>query len=97
MNTKIIVGMLLIATMCCGCIGSHTVSYSCTVDDGMLFLDDGTYHLVTTTGDGFFGTYSMNDGVLFLDRIVLGSSESIVFKMNNTELIDRDGDRWVKE
>jgi hypothetical protein len=51
---------------------------------------------MTASGNGFFGTYSMEDGILFLDRIVLGTSESIVFKVNGTDLIDGDGDRWIR-
>jgi hypothetical protein len=96
MNKIIILGLLIITSSMSGCAESSKGAYSCTVDSGMLFLDGETYHLMTASGNGFFGTYSMEDGILFLDRIVLGTSESIVFKVNGTDLIDGDGDRWIR-
>jgi len=101
MKSKTIFVLLLIASMSCGCIGSPSATYYCSVDDGKLFLTEyfwsaDTWHMITDDGSGLNGKYTFQDRgrVLFLDRSDLWGG-SLTFNVTDGNLTDQDGDAWL--
>ena len=96
-----VMGIVLVAAAFSGCIGSDdsaTGTYRCTVDDGTLYLHNGEYEMLIDKvhgGGGIYGDYSIHEGVVLLKREFLG--DLLRFKQDGRDLIDPDGDRWVRD
>lgn len=99
---KIAIGLmlLLIAVHLSGCIASDTVNgtYRCIVDDGVLYLQNGEYEMLIDErhgGGGAFGSYSIKEDVVLLKMEFLGVI--VPLEIDGRDLIDPDGDRWVRD
>jgi hypothetical protein len=102
MRLKIaVIGMILIAACLSGCIGKDAVqtdTYRCTVDDGILYLQNGEYEMLIDDvhgGGGIYGEYSTRDNLILLKREFVG--DIVQFAIDGRDLIDPDGDRWVRD
>lgn len=100
MKKQLILTILVIAALLSGCVENKLVTidtYHCEGENGMLFLSsDGQYEMLIDEkygGGGIYGNYSIRDERLLLKRSFLG--DLLVFTINDTYLIDRDGDRWL--
>lgn len=75
-----------------------TDTYRCAVDDGILYLKgDGTYRMLIDEmhgGGGIHGTYGIEEGKVLLDSVL---NTVIPFTVDCRDLIDPDGDRWVRD
>lgn len=108
MKTKmLIVGVVLVVACLSGCIGTTSeTTYQCTAegDDGVLYLsgisiwkDTGTYQMLIDDaygGGGIHGTYSIEDENVLLNSFL---GMIIKFTIDGDDLIDPDGDRWVRD
>jgi hypothetical protein len=108
MKLKILViGLILVAACFSGCIGTTSkTTYQCTADgdDGVLYLsgisvwkDTGTYQMLIDDahgGGGIHGTYGIENGKVLLNSFL---GMIIEFDMDGRDLIDPDGDRWVRD
>jgi hypothetical protein len=102
MKSKILViGLILVAACLSGCIGKDAVqtgTYRCTVDDGILYLHNGEYEMLIDEmhgGGGIYGEYITRDDLILLKRAFLG--DIVQFAIDGRDLIDPDGDRWVRD
>ena len=102
MKLKILaIGIVLIAACLSGCIVKDDVSgtYRCAVDNGVLdLLEDERYEMLIDEahgGGGSFGEYSIRDGAVRLKMEFLGVL--VPFDIDGRDLIDPDGDRWVRD
>ena len=103
MKLKILViGLLLIVATLSGCIGKDAVqtdTYRCTVDDGILYLSSNEqYEMLIDEmhgGGGIYGEYLARDDMILLKRAFLG--DIVQFAIDGRDLIDLDGDRWVRD
>lgn len=104
MKLKIlIVGLLLVAACLSGCIGGKEEikvdTYRCMVDEGTLDMwSNGQYELLIAEaygGGGIYGNYTVRDGTVRLKRTFLG--DIVKFVIDGRDLIDKDGDRWVRD
>ena len=103
MKLKILaIGLLLIVATLSGCIGKDamtTDTYRCVVDDGVLYLSsDYQYRMLIDEmhgGGGIYGNFTSIDGLILLERSFLG--DLIPFSIDGRDLIDPDGDRWVRD
>lgn len=103
MKLKILVlGIVLIVAVLSGCIGNDAVTtdtYRCTVDDGVLYLSsDKHYEMLIDDehgGGGIYGDYSKRRCQILLKRAFLG--DIVVLDIDGRDLIDPDGDRWVRD
>jgi len=107
MKLKILaIGIVLFAALLSGCIGDKdneevvTIdTFRCTVDDGILDLtSDGQYEMLIDDafgGGGIYGNYTIRENTVRLKRSFLG--DMIVFATDGLDLIDQDGDRWVRD
>ena len=103
MKLKIaVIGIVLIAACLSGCIEKDAVTtetYRCAVDDGILYLSsDYNYELLIDEmygGGGIYGNYSIRENVVLLQRMFLG--DLLQFRQDGRDLIDPDGDRWVRD
>jgi len=99
-KTLVLVAILITAAFS-GCMGSDdsaTGTYRCTVDDGILYLHNGEYEMLIDKvhgGGGIYGDYSIKEGIVLLKREFLG--DLLRFKQDGRDLIDPDGDRWVRD
>jgi hypothetical protein len=100
MNLKIaVIGLILVAACLSGCTEKATTdTYRCTVDDGVLYLKgDETYRMLIDEmygGGGIHGTYGIEEGRVLLDSVL---NTIIPFAIDGRDLIDPDGDRWVRD
>ena len=109
MKLKILaIGLILVAACLSGCIGNKTEAstYRCELadDDGILYLHgidrstgEGTYRMLIDTehgGGGIHGTYGIEEGRVLLDSFL---NTVIPFTIDSRDLIDPDGDRWVRD
>jgi len=83
-----------------GCIDEDKSSgtYRCIVDDGILYLQDGEYEMLIDEahgGGGAFGSYSIRENVVLLKMEFLGVI--VPLTIDGRDLIDPDGDRWVRD
>lgn len=99
---KLLPTILIIAIILSGCIDKEAVTtdiYRCTVDDGVLYLSsDEQYEMLIDDvygGGGIYGNYSIREGQVLLKRSLLG--DIIHFTINGSDLIDPDGDQWVRD
>ena len=98
----IVLLLLIIAVAASGCTEKPDIqtieSYRCTVDNGTLDLwSNGEYELLPDDRfglPGMYGNYTILDGTLRLRREFLG--DLVKFNIVSGDLIDRDGDRWVR-
>lgn len=101
MKLKIVViGMLLVAACLSGCIGKDaaTGTYRCIADDGILYLENGEYKMLIDEvhgGGGAFGKYSIKEDMVLLEMEFLGVI--VPLEIEGRDLIDPDGDRWVRD
>lgn len=103
MKLKIaVIGLILVAACLSGCIGKDNVTtdtYRCTVDDGILYLSsNNNYEMLIDAeygGGGIYGDYSSRDDLILLKREFLG--DILQFAIDGRDLIDPDGDRWVRD
>jgi len=112
MKMKILaMGIVLVAACLSGCIvdkdGMMLGTYRCEVDDGVMDLlegkhgyepDEGRYEMLDNEehdGSGAFGRYTVRDGTVRLKIEFLGVI--IPFVIDGRDLIDPDGDRWVRD
>jgi aminopeptidase-like protein len=102
MKLKIIaIGLILVAACLSGCIGKDSIqtdTYRCTVDDGILYLHNGEYEMLIDEmhgGGGIYGEYILRDDLVLLKREFLG--DIVQFVIDGRDLIDPDGDRWVRD
>ncbi len=104
-SKKIVLGILLVllAVHLSGCIGTKDTvtidTYRCVVDDGVLDLwSNGYYEILIDEmygGGGIYGNYTIRDGEVRLQRSFLG--DLILFRIDGRDLIDPEGDRWVRD
>jgi len=101
-SKKIAIGLalLFIAVYLSGCIVSDTVNgtYRCTADDGILYLQNGEYEMLIDEmhgGGGAFGKYSIKEDMILLKMEFLGVI--VPLTVDGRDLIDPDGDRWVRD
>lgn len=94
--------LVLLAVQLSGCIGKDTITtdtYRCTVDDGVLYLSSNhNYEMLIDEvhgGGGIYGDYSKRRCQILLKRAFLG--DIVVFDIDGRDLIDPDGDRWVRD
>ncbi len=93
--------MVLLAVHLCGCIDKDDLAegtYRCRVDDGILYLQNGEYEMLSDEahgGGGAFGRYSIRDGVVLLKVEFLGVI--VPLTIDGRDLIDPEGDRWVRD
>lgn len=109
---KIAIGILLLVLVATfsGCISKDSTmlgTYRCEVDDGVLDLlegkhgyenDEGRYEMLdnaVSDSSGSFGRYTVRDGTVRLKMEFLGII--IPFVIDGRDLIDPDGDRWVRD
>ena len=103
MKLKIAVIVIVLITACLsGCIekdGVTTDTYRCVVDDGILYLSSNqNYEMLIDElygGGGIYGEYSTRDNLILLKREFLG--DIVQFAIDGRDLIDPDGDRWVRD
>ena len=101
MKLKILaIGIVLLAACLSGCIVKDDVSgtYRCEADNGVMDLMEGRYEMLIDKaygGGGSFGEYSIRDGTVRLKMEFLGIL--IPFVIDGRDLIDPDGDRWVRD
>jgi hypothetical protein len=98
MRLKIaVIGIVLIAACMGGCIGNNdgmTGTYRCEVDEGILDLYGGDqWELIGT--ECSFGEYSLLHDTIRLKLDGIGIL--IPFEIDGRDLIDPDGDRWVRD
>jgi len=96
------IGLILVAACLSGCINkdqSTTDTYRCTVDDGILYLSSNqNYEMLIDDvhgGGGIYGEYITRDNLILLKREFLG--DIVQFAIDGRDLIDPDGDRWVRD
>jgi len=103
-SKTIMILFVMIAAIACGCIENSdnkvtTDVYRCTVDDGILYLSSNQqYELLIDElhgGGGIYGNYSIREGALLLKREFLG--DLLRFTIDGRDLIDPEGDRWVRD
>lgn len=108
MKLKILaIGIVIIVASLSGCIGTTSkTTYQCMAegDDGTLYLsginvwkDTGTYQMLIDDaygGGGIHGTYRIEDGKVLLNSFL---GMIIEFDIEGRNLIDPDGDRWVRD
>ena len=101
MKLKILAILLIMLAACLsGCIGKDaaTGTYRCMVDDGILYLENGKYEMLIDEvhgGGGAFGKYSIKDDMVLLKMEFLGVI--VPLAIDGRDLIDPDGDRWVRD
>ena len=106
MNSKqIVIGIVfvLIAIHLSGCIVDDAMigTYRCDVvnDNGILYLTDGNqYEMLIDEehgGGGAFGSYSVRENAVLLKMEFLGII--IPFDIDGRDLVDPDGDRWIRD
>ena len=104
MKSKITIGILLVllTISLSGCIDRDNITtdaYRCAVDDGILYLSSNhEYELLIDEvhgGGGIFGNYSIREDIILLKRDFLG--DLLCFTADGRDLIDPDGDRWVRD
>lgn len=100
----IVIGILLIllAVNLSGCIGKDAVTtstYRCAVDEGVLYLSSNEqYEMLIDEihgGGGIYGDYITRENAILLKREFIG--DIIRFAVDGRDLIDPDGDRWVRD
>jgi len=99
-SKPMLIGMLLLLAICLsGCVEQKDdETYRCTVDDGVLYLSSGHYDMLIDEmyGDtGLSGDYAIHEGIVCLRRVLIG--DLLQFKQDGRDLIDPDGDRWVRD
>ena len=98
MYTKSFAVCLFIVVLLSGCVDTHETTierYECMVDSGVLFLSsDGTYEAITEDMSmyGYYGNYTIRDGHVLVKTFGLIRT----YRMEDGDLIDPDGDRWVR-
>lgn len=103
MKLKIaVIGIVLVAACLSGCINKENVTtntYRCTVDEGILYLSSNEqYEMLIDEihgGGGIYGDYITRDNLVLLKREFLG--DIVQFTIDGRDLIDPDGDRWVRD
>lgn len=103
-SKKVVLGILLMlfAVHLSGCIEKDAVTtdtYRCTVDGGVLYLfSDNSYEILIDEmygGGGIYGNFTVRDGTVRLRRSFLG--DLLLFRIDGRNLIDPEGDRWVRD
>jgi len=99
-SKPILIGMLLVLAICLsGCVEpEEDETYRCVVDTGVLYLQNGHYDMLIDEkygGGGITGNYTIHDGIVCLRRALIG--DLLTFKQDGRDLIDPDGDRWVRD
>ena len=94
--------ILLLVTLFSGCVSEKTtITYRCSTDDGILYLTGDDYELLIDEiygGGGIYGNFSVRDNRVLLRRGLFGDLGDIVqFKIDGNDLIDPDGDRWIRD
>lgn len=99
---KAVIGIvcILLAVHLGGCIEKDALkgTYKCSVDDGVLYLHDGEYEMLIDEkygGGGAYGTYTTLGDKVLLKMEFLGIIAP--FSTDGHDLIDQDGDRWVRD
>lgn len=103
MKLKIaVIVIVLVAACLSGCVGKDHVTtdtYRCAVDDGILYLSSNqNYEMLIDEmhgGGGIYGKYITRDNLILLKREFLG--DIVQFAVDGRDLIDPDGDRWVRD
>ena len=103
MNLKIAAIVLILVAACLsGCINKDSITtdtYRCAVDDGILYLSSNAqYEMLIDEmhgGGGIYGEYITRDNLILLKREFLG--DIMQFATDGRDLIDPDGDRWVRD
>lgn len=99
---KVLIVIILLTLLFSGCVETESIAlgtYHCECDSGILYLSsNGQYELLIDDLSGYgglYGNYTIHDERLLLKRSFLG--DLLVFSINDTYLIDKDGDRWTLE
>lgn len=102
MKLKIaVIGLILVAACLSGCINKDQVTtntYRCTIDEGILYLSSNAeYEMVADKiyGDGHHGVYVTRDDAVLLKTEIMGIIRK--YTIDGRDLIDPDGDRWVRD
>ncbi len=95
MNKPIIVAILLVlVALSSGCLEEiSTDVYRCDTGSMLYLHSDGTYHVDSSSSEGFHGNYTKMSDRLFLDVGFIGMS--FVLMPNGTNYIDADEDNWI--
>ena len=104
MKSKITIGILIVLLTIgiSGCIEKDDPligTYRCQVDDGVLdLLSSNQYEMLIDEvhgGGGSFGEYSLREETVRLKMEFMGVI--VPFVVDGRDLIDPDGDRWVRD
>jgi len=96
------IGLILVAACLSGCVNKDqltTDTYRCAVDDGILYLSSNqNYEMLIDDvhgGGGTYGEYITRDNLILLKREFPG--DIVQLAIDGRDLIDPDGDRWVRD